>query len=85
MTLTDPDDIPLWARNLWGGVVIYGKSVLNTSNDVDGNCRSIQSTTSLKVCPIPLSTASISTVSVAMMTMTTLASFATSRSVTPRR
>ena len=23
--LDDPNDIPLWTRNLWGGVVIYGK------------------------------------------------------------
>ena len=38
--LSDPNDIPLWARNLWGGVVIYGKSVLNTSSDVDGNAAS---------------------------------------------
>jgi len=38
--LDDPNDIPLWARNLWGGVVIYGKSVLNTSSDVAGNAAS---------------------------------------------
>ena len=38
--LTDPNDIPLWARNLWGGVVIYGKSVLNTYSDVAGNTAS---------------------------------------------
>ena len=35
--LSDPTDIPLWQRGLWGGVVIYGKSVLNTSSDVAGN------------------------------------------------
>jgi hypothetical protein len=29
--LTDPTDIPLWQRGLWGGVVIYGKAILNTS------------------------------------------------------
>jgi hypothetical protein len=34
--LTDPTDIPLWTRGLWGGVVIMGKSVLNTPSDVDG-------------------------------------------------
>jgi len=38
--LDDPTDIPLWARNLWGGVVIYGNSVLNTSSDVGGNSAS---------------------------------------------
>jgi hypothetical protein len=38
--LSDPDDIPLWARNLWGGIVIYGKAVLNTSSDVAGNAAS---------------------------------------------
>src|SRR4029077_6104975 len=26
-----PTDIPLWQRGLWGGIVIYGKSVLNTA------------------------------------------------------
>ncbi|MFO1497962.1 MAG: T9SS C-terminal target domain-containing protein [Verrucomicrobiota bacterium] len=35
--LTDPNDIPLNTRGLWGGVVIFGKSVLNTSSDVTGN------------------------------------------------
>ena len=34
--LSDPDDIPLWARNLWGGIVIYGKAVLNSPSDVSG-------------------------------------------------
>jgi hypothetical protein len=34
--LLDPNDIPLWTRNLWGGVVIYGRSVLNTPSDVNG-------------------------------------------------
>ena len=38
--LTDPDDIPLWTRNLWGGVVIYGRSVLNTASDAAGNAAS---------------------------------------------
>jgi hypothetical protein len=40
--LTDPNDIPLWTRNLWGGVVIYGRSVLNTSSDVAGNAAPIK-------------------------------------------
>ena len=35
--LTDPNDLPLWQRGLWGGVVIFGKSVLNTASDVSGN------------------------------------------------
>ena len=34
--LLDPNDIPLWQRGLWGGVVIYGKSVLNTASDATG-------------------------------------------------
>ena len=38
--LFDPTDIPLWQRGLWGGVVIYGKSVLNTPNDVAGRSAS---------------------------------------------
>src|SRR6185503_13632336 len=35
--LDDPNDIPLYTRNLWGGVVIFGRSVLNTASDVNGN------------------------------------------------
>src|SRR5882672_9330272 len=38
--LDDPNDIPLWQRGLWGGVVIYGKSVLNTASDASGNAAS---------------------------------------------
>jgi hypothetical protein len=38
--LTDPEDIQLWQRGLWGGLVIYGKSVLNTSSDASGNAAS---------------------------------------------
>src|SRR5262245_1602753 len=38
--LADPNDIPLWTRNLWGGIVLYGKSVLNTASDVGGNTAS---------------------------------------------
>jgi len=38
--LTDPTDIPLWQRGLWGGVVIYGKAILNTSSDVAGDAAS---------------------------------------------
>ena len=38
--LEDPNDIPLWQRGLWGGVVIYGKSVLNTASDATGNTSS---------------------------------------------
>src|SRR5258706_9033065 len=29
--LSDPTDIKLWQRGLWGGIVIYGNSVLNTA------------------------------------------------------
>ena len=38
--LLDPNDIPLWQRGLWGGVVIYGRAVLNTASDVAGNAAS---------------------------------------------
>ncbi|MGN6643435.1 MAG: T9SS type A sorting domain-containing protein [Verrucomicrobiota bacterium] len=38
--LTDPEDLPLLQRGLWGGIVIFGKSVLNTSSDVGGNAAS---------------------------------------------
>ena len=38
--LTDPNDIPLWQRGLWGGVVIYGKAGINTASDVKGNAAS---------------------------------------------
>src|SRR5689334_23201648 len=34
--LIDPNDIPLWTRNLWGGVVIYGRATINTPSDVNG-------------------------------------------------
>lgn len=35
--LSDPHDIPLWTRNLWGGIVFFGRSALNTANDAGGN------------------------------------------------
>ena len=35
--LEDPTDIPLYSRNLWGGIVLFGKSVLNTASDATGN------------------------------------------------
>ena len=38
--LFDPNDIPLWTRNLWGGLVIFGRSVLNTASDAGGNAAS---------------------------------------------
>jgi hypothetical protein len=38
--LADPNDIPLYTRNLWGGVVIFGRAVLNTSSDGTGNTTS---------------------------------------------
>ena len=34
--VTDPDDLPIYQRGLWGGVVLMGKSVLNTPSDVEG-------------------------------------------------
>lgn len=38
--LNDPNDIPLYTRNLWGGVVIYGQAILNTASDGTGNTSS---------------------------------------------
>jgi hypothetical protein len=38
--LDDPNDIPFITRGLWGGVVIYGKSILNTTSDAGGNVAS---------------------------------------------
>jgi len=35
--LSDPEDIPLYTRNLWGGVVLFGRATLNTASDVSGN------------------------------------------------
>jgi hypothetical protein len=34
--LFDPTDLPIWQRGLWGGIVLYGRSVLNTPSDVNG-------------------------------------------------
>ena len=34
--VTDPDDLPIFQRGLWGGVVVMGKSVLNTPSDIAG-------------------------------------------------
>ena len=34
---TRTTDIPLYTRNLWGGVVSYGRATLNTSSGVNGN------------------------------------------------
>ncbi len=38
--VTDPDDIGIFQRGLWGGVVLMGKSVLNTAADTAGNAAS---------------------------------------------
>ena len=35
--MTLPDDLPIYARGLWGGLVILGNTVLNTSVDTAGN------------------------------------------------
>ena len=56
--LNDTTDIPLWQRGLWGGVVIYGKSVLNTSSDVTGDAASPKYDT-FEGLPVPWSMASI--------------------------
>jgi hypothetical protein len=34
--VTDPDDLPIYQRGLWGGVVLLGRAVLNTPSDVAG-------------------------------------------------
>jgi trimeric autotransporter adhesin len=38
--VTIPDDIPIFQRGLWGGVILLGKSVLNTTVDAAGNAAS---------------------------------------------
>ena len=38
--VNDPNDLPLFRRGLWGGIVILGKTVLNTSVDAAGNAAS---------------------------------------------
>ena len=38
--VTDPDDLAIFRRGLWGGVVLMGKSVLNTASDSAGNAAS---------------------------------------------
>ena len=38
--LFDPNDVPLYARGLWGGIVILGNTVLNTASDAVGNAAS---------------------------------------------
>lgn len=35
--VNDPDDLPIFQRGLWGGVVLLGKSVMNTASDTAGN------------------------------------------------
>ena len=35
--VNDPDDLPLFQRGLWGGIVLMGKCVLNTASDAAGN------------------------------------------------
>lgn len=38
--LSDPEDLDLYERGLWGGVVLMGKAVLNTTVDAAGNAAS---------------------------------------------
>src|SRR5258706_77566 len=38
--LLDPNDVPIYARGLWGGIVIFGNAVLNTASDAAGNASS---------------------------------------------
>ncbi|MEW6158554.1 MAG: hypothetical protein AB1813_14065, partial [Verrucomicrobiota bacterium] len=38
--VTDPEDIGLFDRGLWGGLVLMGKAELNTASDVSGNAAS---------------------------------------------
>ena len=35
--VTDPFDLPLYQRGLWGGVVLFGKAKINTASDAAGN------------------------------------------------
>ena len=35
--LDDPEDLGIFERGLWGGVVLLGKAVLNTTTDLAGN------------------------------------------------
>jgi len=38
--VNDPEDLPIFQRGLWGGLVILGNAVLNTSLDAAGNAAS---------------------------------------------
>lgn len=38
--VTDPDDLPLFERGLWGGLVLLGRASINTSLDTAGNAAS---------------------------------------------
>jgi len=38
--INDPEDLPVFQRGLWGGIVILGKTTLNTTVDVAGNAAS---------------------------------------------
>ncbi len=38
--VTDPFDLPIYQRGLWGGVVIFGSAKLNTASDSAGNAAS---------------------------------------------
>lgn len=35
--VTDPDDLGIWDRGLWGGVVLMGRAKINTAVDATGN------------------------------------------------
>ncbi len=38
--VTDPYDLPIYQRGLWGGVVIFGNAKVNTASDAVGNAAS---------------------------------------------
>ena len=48
--LADTQDLPTWQRGLWGGLVIFGSSVLNTASDVAGNAAAISSSVNGRDC-----------------------------------
>lgn len=35
--VNDPDDLGIWDRGLWGGVVLLGRAKINTASDATGN------------------------------------------------
>ncbi|MEP6662326.1 MAG: T9SS C-terminal target domain-containing protein, partial [Verrucomicrobiota bacterium] len=38
--VTDPFDLPIYQRGLWGGVILFGNAKINTASDAAGNAAS---------------------------------------------